>query len=213
MKKDNLEGNLVIFSISFLVAIILVIQAKSLELVEGSLLRDEVSSVFTKIQLLYERNSELEKEIELLENNLEQLSNQDSALEAIAAEITDLEKLSGEKIVFGKGLVVKINGDISGPWLIDLVNDFFASGAEAVSINGIRLVNNTIGFDTLPQGQILIKGSSIISQPFEFELLGESKTMLDYLTLPGGIIERLENAFAETEVVIEEREVIEIESI
>ena len=48
----------------------------------------------------------------------------------------------------------------------------FNSTAQAVSINGIRITNQTAGFDVLPKGQIFLNGS-ILTYPYIFEAIGE----------------------------------------
>lgn len=173
------------------------------------LLRDAESNIFQEIRILKQKNEDLKSEISELELTLSQLADQNLALQAIEDEIKKYRKLSGGLSIFGPGLTVTIDGTITTPWMIDLVNDFFSSGAQAVAVNGIRLVNPTIGFDTLPQGQILLNGS-ILSPPYVFDVIGESSSLKNILELPGGVFDRLKSAFPGIKIETVSKDIIQM---
>lgn len=166
------------------------IQSRSFESVSNEFQRDVKSNIFQEIKILKEKNESLRKEAEDLEDNLNQFADQNSALSAVEAEIEKYTKLSGSTPVFGSGVSVTVSGQITTPWVVDLVNALFNADSEAVSVNGIRLTNKSAGFDTLPQGQILLNGS-VLSPPYVFNALGESSNIISILELPGGIYSRL----------------------
>ncbi|MFC1616347.1 DUF881 domain-containing protein [Patescibacteria group bacterium] len=195
--------------VAFLLGSLLVIQSKSFEGVENSLMRDIQSNVFQEIQIINQKNDDLQKEISNLEKTYEQISNQGLALDAIEEEIEKYKKLSGKFAVFGPGLEIKLEGKINTAWMVDLVNEFYNTGAEAVGVNNIRLVNHTMGFDTTPNDQILLNGS-VLSEPHTFQVLGESSVLLEALEMPGGIFERLKSNFPELEIKVETIEIIKL---
>ncbi len=174
--------------------------------------RDTQSNVFQEITILKNKNEDLKNEIENLDSILQQLKNQNSALEAIEEEIEKYKKLNGEFPIFGSGVSLTIDAQLTTPWVIDLINEFFNSGVQAVSINGIRITNNTAGFDTLPHGQILLNGS-ILPSPYIFDVIGEPSLIVDVLELPGGILDRLERAFPGMIIDTEIREIIQMDKI
>ncbi len=190
--------------LGFLVAV----QSRSFENVD-LLLRDRQSNVFQEFNILKDKNKDLRDEVRDLELSIKQLSDQNLALNTIEEEINEYKKLSGNVSVFGPGISVLIDGPITTAWAVDLVNEFFNSGAQAVSVNGIRITNQTSGFDTLPQGQILLNGS-ILSSPYTFNVIGESSTLISILELPGGIFDRLNAAFKNTEVEIISKEIVQM---
>ena len=59
----------------------------------------------------------------------------------IFQEIKKHEKLNGKSPIYGPGLRIEINADISSQWLVDFINELFNSTAQAVSINSIRITN------------------------------------------------------------------------
>lgn len=171
--------------------------------------RDSHTNVFQEIQLLLQTNANLEEEITDLEANLDQLSNRTSALVAIEEEITKYKVLDGQIDVNGQGLEIEISDNVETIWLVDLVNELFAGGAEAVSINDIRLTNYTHGFDTLPQGQILFNGN-ILKTPLLIKAISDSETLKSILDQPKGIIDKLYENHANLKISIREKEMIEI---
>lgn len=202
-------GKYYLFITALFLGFVISLQAKSYESVEEEYLRDVQSNIFQEIKILKDKNKSLRQEISDLERNLEDFSDKNLALQAVESQINRYTKLSGRHSVFGAGITVTIDGDISTPWVVDLVNAFFNSGAEAVSVNGIRLVNRTIGFDTLPRGQILLNGS-ILSSPYVFNVIGEPSDMISILELPGGIFSRLSGANPDLIISTEQKEVIQM---
>lgn len=189
---------------------LIIIQGKSFENLDELLERDNVSNVFQEIKILKEKNEDLKKEIDELETTIDQFTDQNQALAAIQDQIDKYSKLSGGNSIFGPGVTIKIDGKITTPWAVDLVNELFNLGAQAVSVNEIRIINKTAGFDTLPQGQILLNGS-ILSQPYVFNALGESSTLKSLLESPGAIVARLKMAFSGIKIDISTKDIIQME--
>ncbi len=198
-----------ILIVALILGFFISLQTKSYESVNEEFLRDVGTNIFQEIKILKDKNESLRAEVIDLEDTLHQFADQNSAIQALENQVKRFLKLSGRSPVFGSGVVVTIHGDITTPWLVDIVNAFFNVGAEAVSINGIRLVNKTIGFDTLPRGQILLNGS-IITPPYVFGVLGESSDIVHMLELPGNIFSRMSNSIPNFKVDFSAREVIQM---
>lgn len=196
--------------VSGLFSLFVVVQFRSFENVNDLLVRDSQSSIFQEIKILKEKNEDLKVEIAELEASVEQLNDQNSALSVVEDEIEKYTKLSGRDSIFGPGVSVIIDARVATPWMVDMVNELFNSGAQAVSVNGIRIVNKTAGFDTLPQGQILLNGS-ILSPPYQIDAIGEPANLSAILQLPGGIIERLKSAVSGLKAEIKTKEVIQMD--
>jgi len=190
-KLTDRTAQIVILLISGLVlGALIMTQAKHFTNYVSEVGRDSSENVFRKIQILKTSNDELEDEIKALDKQLEELSTQASALASINKEIEKNKIIAGEVDVYGTGVQLNIMNDISGLWFTDIVNDMFASGAEAVSVNGVRLTEATNGFDTLPNGKIMLNGV-ILSEPYSFAAIGESNTLRNALEAPFGIIEKM----------------------
>lgn len=199
-----------ILGMALFLGFLVVLQSRSYEDINDYLVRDMQSNIFQEIGILKASNEDLKKEIDSLDSNLKQLSDQNLALSAVEEEIKKYTKLSGRKSIFGPGVTITIDSQISSAWIIDLINELFNSGAEAVAVNSIRMTNQSIGFDTLPQGQILINGS-ILSPPYIFSAIGQSSTLKAILEAPGGLLTRMQAAIPTATFNIETKEVIQMD--
>lgn len=205
-----LDRKISVLATASILSFFAVIQFNSLENVNDSLLRDSKSNIFQEIKILKEKNQDLKKGVDDLNNTIAQLNDQNKALGVVQEEISEYTKLSGKAAVFGPGISVQISGEITTPWIVDVVNEFFGAGAQAVSVNGIRIANQTAGFDTLPKGQILLNGS-ILSSPYTLEAIGESATMASSLQTPGGLFDRLKKAFPNVKISLNTKEVVKMD--
>jgi len=174
--------------------------------------RDSALNVFREIQILKDTNKNLKLEIEKLNDTLKQLKNRSSALKAIETEIEKDKLISGDVKIYGEGIKITISGEVNAIWLIDLINELYSAGAEAVSINGIRLTNQTIGIDELPNNQILLNGI-ILSHPYVVEAIGDSKLLYDAIGLPGGFAAKLKEFQPKSGLSLEKKQMIEMEAI
>ena len=174
--------------------------------------RDSHTNVFQEIQILMQTNKNLEQEILDLQDNLDQLSNRALALQAIDSEITKYRVLDGQMQVFGPGVQVRLSDNIATIWLVDLVNDLYSNGAEAVSINDVRLTNHTHGFDTLPQGQILFNGN-ILKTPLVVKAIGPKEVLKTMLEQPKGIVDKLYENNKGLEVTVEIMDNVEMANV
>ena len=204
-----MEKKIYILVTAIVLGLFIVIQSRSYKVADNLLARDMASNIFQEIKILKVTNNNLDTEIDNLQENLNQLTDQNSALSSIEKEIEKYEKLAGDSPIVGPGVTVTVNGELTKPWLIDMTNEFFNSGAQAVSINGIRLTNATMGFDTLPQGQVLLNGS-ILSSPYVFNVIGEPVTLIGIFELPGGIFDRVQGSFPKAAIQTERKEIIQI---
>jgi uncharacterized protein YlxW (UPF0749 family) len=206
MKKFHIK-KIYIGLTALLLAFFVIAQGRSLEAIDKLIGRENTSNIFQEIKILKDKNLALKNEINDLELNIEQLSDQNLALEAIHGDIKKYKMLSGKFSIFGPGVTVTLTNDVPAPWVIDLINEFFSLGAEAVDINGIRISNHVSGIDTLPQGQMLLNGS-ILTSPYVFNAIGDSNVISTGLELPGGIFNRLSDAFPGLKIDIVKKDVI-----
>lgn len=208
MKK---ERQVYILVTSVIVGILIFSQAKTFTSV-NAVNRDTRADVFRELMILKNGNSDLEDEIADLESQLSKTSNQEDALKGIETDIDKFQMLNGHVSVKGPGISLTLNGNIKAIWLTDTVNELFAAGAETISINEIRLTNQTSGFDTIPNGQILLNGS-IIKTPYHIQAIGDKTVLDDSLNQPQGIIQRLKQSYPDLKIALEQKDLITMEKV
>ncbi len=211
MKKLK-NNQLSILLTAVALGILIVVQARSYEEVSDVISRNTRADVFREIQILKTTNETLGDEIDDLQEQLDKISNNQEALDSVKAEIEKYRILTGRVDVSGPGVTMKIDGEIKAIWLTDIVNELFSAGAEAVSVNSIRLTNKTIGFDTIPNGQILLNGV-ILNKPYEISAIGEKTVLKEALEQPEGIIERMNRSVNDAVIELVEKDFIKMEKV
>lgn len=205
-----LNRKIYILAIAVLLGTLTVSQNHSVLTVTGDFIRDTDSNIFQEIAVLKSKNADLRHEVADLEGIVNQLGNRSTALKAVEDEIKRYKKLSGNFPIFGPGVVLTIDAELTIPWMIDLINEFFNNGAQAVSVNNIRIINKNIGFDSLPKGRVLLSGS-VIRPPYEFKAIGEPDKLLEFMNLPGSVLAKIKPAFPQAKIDAVAREIIQMD--
>ncbi|MFA6550650.1 MAG: DUF881 domain-containing protein [Candidatus Gracilibacteria bacterium] len=207
-----MKRKITIIIIGLLLGMLIIVQARSFKNVSVVFNRDSSINIFREVQILKTTDKNLKSEILTLEEVLAKNKDRTSVLKAIEAEIAKNRLLSGDVKVYGQGVKIVVDGEISISWMIDLVNELYGSGAEAVSINGIRLTNQTTGFDKLPNGQMMVN-SVILNKPYALNVIGNSDTLFKALNQPAGFISKLKEFQPQSSLVIEKQKSMEIEKL
>ena len=209
MKYKVKYRDLTIIITGILLGFLVVLQSRSFGDVQDRIARDSRANVFREIQILKNTNENLTFEITDLEDQLSKASNQEQALKAIQDEIQKDKIIAGHLDVTGPGVELTVKNDLPALWFTDMENEFWSAGAEAVSVNGVRLTNTTVGFDTLPNGQISLNGV-ILTAPYHFDAIGDKKTLSEALNQSGGIIQRIKDSTPGIDVSLEQKDVIQM---
>ena len=212
MIKRIKNNQLSILLTAVLLGVLIVIQSRAFQDYGDVFSRNSRADVFREIQILKTTNEDLEEEIGDLEEQLAKLSDNQQALAAIREEAKRYEALTGRTDVSGEGVYLNINADVRAIWLTDIVNELFSAGAEAVSVNEIRLTEKTVGFDTIPSGQIVMNGV-ILKAPYAFAAIGDNGTLESALKQPGGILERMTQSLGGVDYTLETKDLVTIEKV
>ncbi|MDP2624927.1 MAG: DUF881 domain-containing protein [Candidatus Peregrinibacteria bacterium] len=191
MKRRREVLNITLAFVGVAVGILIAVQIRSYGNVTVLISRDtDTTDLFQEIYNLKTANESLNEEILTLEEQLAQYTDQASAYDTVVAEIEKNEILLGRKPIFGPGIVLSVDGPLTVEWMVDLTNELWAAGAEAISIQNIRLTNDTDGFYAI-NDWILLDGT-VIEQPYTFSAIGDGKVMTNILNQPGSSLTRLQ---------------------
>ena len=115
-------------------------------------------------------------------------------------EVEQLMAFAGLTEVSGTGVTVTMNdssnkggGDMNAYLvhaedILQVVNELYAAGAEAVSINGQRMVS---GSAVSCAGSIVMVNGVRVAAPFEIKAVGEPSVLNAALHFPGGVVDNL----------------------
>ena len=169
---------------------------------DNSGLRDELLSVQGKYNSLYK---ELETKEMILEETRQAAANSNEEDSKNEEEIKNNQKLLGLTDVSGQGIIIRLdeNRDVNIDEVVNInsyliheedllyiVNELFNAGANAVSINGQRIVSST---SILCDGNIIRINGKMVGVPITIRAIGYPER-LDYaLTRPGGYLDIMAN--------------------
>lgn len=140
------------------------------------------------------RQQRLESDRQQLQQSLAALQN--SSQQAKEAQIQTRTKeqqlgvLAGTVAATGPGIVLTIKdpgGKVQADMLLNTLEELRAAGAEAVEINGVRVVAGT-WFSDASAGSVSISGSRV-AQPYRFTVIGNSHDLDTALGIPGGVVQ------------------------
>jgi uncharacterized protein YlxW (UPF0749 family) len=111
-------------------------------------------------------------------------------------EATVLKQRTGAVPLVGPGIRVTIREQSSGASpsmladddLLLLLNDLWASGAEVISLNGIRLTDSSSVYRA---GLNIRVGGKVTQMPLVIDAIGDTDNMSKGLQIPGGVLDLL----------------------
>lgn len=142
------------------------------------------------------RTKRLEDEKQRLEDQRKELESSSNQAEEARKQTVEKERqlgiLAGTVAAQGPGITLKITdptGQVQSDQLLDTLQELRAAGAEAIQINGTRIVAGTYFSDE--DGGVAIDGKKI-TQPYEFKVIGKPQDLEPALNIPGGVVQTLE---------------------
>lgn len=116
-----------------------------------------------------------------------------AGLEELVAELNRVRVLNGVVEVSGPGIELLLDGPLNALDLQDVVNELRNAGAEALALNGRRLVvYSVIAVDAT--GQVLLDGQPI-ARPYQFMVIGDPGTVETAVRRSGGLLSLLERTY------------------
>jgi uncharacterized protein YlxW (UPF0749 family) len=146
----------------------------------------DLSTQSDKLQL---EIAELRLTLLAFENNA---ADETLALRTLERRLADLRILAGTVPAQGKGLLFTVSdsaGTVTQELLVDTVQELRDAGAEAIAVNGVRLVASSAF--TTRNDRLLVDGQPL-DPPYKIAAIGASDTMAKALAIPGGAIDALE---------------------
>ncbi len=183
MNKGKITISIVVFFITTMLVASMYIQFRTveesnsigIEVMREDELRQEVLSWRNKFNEIDEKIESNNQKINEYTNIIQ--NNQQSS-EVIDTELKEYDMLVGKTNVTGCGVVLKLNDNnemsFTASNLIYLVNELKYAGAEAISINGQRIINNTDIVGINNNQYILVNGERIVG-PYEVKAIGNKE--------------------------------------
>ena len=153
------------------------------------------------VSSLLEANASLALEVRSLQEQLAKyISGEDrSGLEALVADLNRMKVANGLIEVWGPGVEASGGAEIQPEEAQDIINELRNAGAEAISLNGQRLVASSVV--TRGPGGLMVDQTSL-ERPYVFQAIGDVQTMDVALERKGGIVPLLRFTYPESIILV-----------
>ncbi|MET9909832.1 DUF881 domain-containing protein [Streptomyces sp. NPDC006476] len=145
---------------------------------------------------LDDRTQRLDDEKQGLEKQRDELENSSDQAEEARKQTIEKEKqlgiLAGTVAAQGPGITMTIEdakGAVESDSLLDTIQELRAAGAEAIQVNGVRVVASTYFTDS---GKSVTVDGNKINAPYRFKVIGKPADLEPALNIPGGVVQTLE---------------------
>lgn len=204
MKKKEWQISLTL--ICFILGLILSIQFRTQRNVQGTISfarTEEISSMLSQSE---KKKKDLESEISTLRSKIseyEKATSEDKAmLRSMQEELERMRIAIGLTRVSGPGIILILDDSkismkpgedpniylIHDEDLLKVVNELFASGAEAIAVNGERLITSS---EIRCVGPVMIVNGTRVAAPYEILAIGDVSLLENGILMRGGIVEIL----------------------
>jgi uncharacterized protein YlxW (UPF0749 family) len=113
---------------------------------------------------------------------------------SLSEELTKIQTVTGTNTLEGPGLDILIDKQMPILYvdIIHIVNELWASGAEAIAINDYRITQNTsIFYAENNQSMSITVNNNSLTYPIIIKAIGDPNNLDKGLTMPGGIMDNL----------------------
>lgn len=175
-------------------------------LVENEL-RDSVLRWKQKYENAY---TTLETKEDELNELRDKVSSKDSNYSGLSNKLYNYNLLLGNTEVVGKGVIVTLeDGDstvvkgfvrdyiVHDGDILEIINSLKNAGAEAISVNGQRIVNTT---SITCVGNVTMINGEKVGAPFVIKAIGSPISLYSSLKIPGGYLELVESGGVQVKV-------------
>ncbi|MFI8369623.1 DUF881 domain-containing protein [Streptomyces sp. NPDC085466] len=164
---------------------------------EGSALRGARQEDLVRIlDELDDRTQRLEDEKARLEKQRSELESSSDQAEEARRQTQEKERqlgiLAGTVAAEGPGITLTVTdpvGAVESDMLLDAIQELRAAGAEAIQVDGVRVVANS--YLTGGGDDMRIDGTQVTA-PYVFKVIGKPEDLEPALNIPGGVVQTLE---------------------
>lgn len=195
------RNQLTIAAVTFILGMLVVVQLRT-QASDEAFAGLSAQDLTVLVANLNDRNDQLRAEIGTLERELAVLDRNtergDASIDELRADLRRVRLYAGMDAATGPGITVVVHGPIDGTGVEDLINELRNAGAEAMSLEGVRLVPGVVAVG--PPGAVTVDGGPL-ADTFTLTAIGAPDKLTGSLTRSGGIIAQL--AATQSEVSVE----------
>ncbi len=225
--KVEIKKNSIYISIAIILFILTVMITAQIKVISKT---DDIQKLKRETELLSDLTTlkteynELKKaydeKVKVVEEYQNTSSGNSQLISNMKDEIDTLASLAGTKDVVGEGIIMNLDDSdkkggnvvensmfiVHDADLLTIVNELRAAGAEAISINGQRILSTT---SIRCVGPVIQINSQKIAPPYTIKAIGNAQYLESALNIKGGISDQLRNNDFKIQIKREKNVIVE----
>lgn len=109
----------------------------------------------------------------------------ETTVDQLTADLARIRAWSGLTAVAGTGVAISVSGPIGGDGIEELLNELRNAGAEAIAVDGVRVVAGVVVAGA--PGGLSIENAPL-GDAFEIRAIGSPQILIGTLTRTGGVV-------------------------
>ncbi|NLX77400.1 MAG: DUF881 domain-containing protein [Clostridiaceae bacterium] len=158
--------------------------------------QQRVSDLITDLLREQENNKQLQKRIDELQKDLENLrtgtNTENETIQGLRKEIEKLEILAGLKTVKGEGIIVTLEGigntHVEDSNILAVLNELKAADVQALAVNDERIIATS---EIRQVGSYMIVNGRKLLPPFAIKAIADPEQLEKSLTVMAGVVDVL----------------------
>ncbi len=198
IQKNSIPAYTSIGITLFLLTIMITAQvttmSKSEEILEGKR-ESEIADSLVSLQRDYdELKAKYDESQKIVDEYKTNASTNDSLIASMSNQINTLGLLAGTTDVQGEGIIITLyDGNSSDSLVHDsdvltVINELRVAGAEAISVNGQRIINTSA---VRCVGSVIQVNYQKVAAPFEIKAIGNAQYLESAMTIKNGVVDVL----------------------
>lgn len=189
-KKNYVIMSVIIGLVCIVLLAVMFMQFKTIEETDITAIENmreaELRSAISEWKTKYEETAEkLSTNRKSIKEYQEKIEKNEEASSLIDEDLKESELLLGKTDVYGEGVIITLtdNSECKVEYydLLDLINELRYAGAEAISINDVRITNMTE--ISQPNGLMIVDSETRISSPYVVKAIGNQTYLSSTLSL------------------------------
>ena len=202
MRADSMSSRLTVAAVAGLLGLLAVGQLRGQSGAPG-LAALSATDLSQLIANLTTGNDQLRVEVTGLEGQQAQLQDArdrgETAVDSLTSDLARIRAWAGLTAVTGQGIAIVVRGPIGGDGVEDLLNELRNAGAEAISVDGTRIVTGVVVAGS--PGALSVENDAI-GDTFEIRAIGSPQILTGTLTRTGGVIAQLGATYPDAQLTV-----------
>lgn len=188
--KDKIIITIIICGMCLILFAVMFMQFRTIEETDVTAIENmreaELRTAISEWKGKYEETvAQLEENQKSIQEYQEKIEKNEEASELVDNDLEESNMLLGKTDVYGEGVVITLSSseerEVKYRDLLELINELRYAGAEAISINDVRILAST--YIAQPDGILMLIKGQRISSPYVIKAIGNQTYLSSTLSL------------------------------